>query len=160
VAPSDVVSGGGRPVRDAAAELPLEHRWESINRTRALVLGFFVVAWMTLAAILVGSQTVREVMLGRSGTGLPMAVVFLTGLSGFLVVLGSGAALALAVLAAPPGFATGLIRVPLAALQLSGRIPFEEPRWYVALQGVSGLVQAGLAVVMVAGLRRAGPWGA
>jgi hypothetical protein len=82
-------------------------------------------------------------------------------LSGFLTVLAIGVLrrwrwLFWAVLVA---FAAGLARVPIAVLQLSGRIAPEGPKWYVLVQGVVGVIQVGLAVAMFAGYCRAGPWG-
>jgi hypothetical protein len=55
-------------------------------------------------------------------------------------------------------FALGLVRVPVAVLQLLGRP--SDPAWYVVVQGVSGLIQFVVALVMLADYRRAGTWGA
>ena len=57
-------------------------------------------------------------------------------------------------------FAAGLARMPVAVLQLSGRMAPDGPGWYVLVQGVIGVIQAGIAVAMFAGYRRSGPWGA
>ena len=134
-----------------------------INRTQALVLGFFVLAWVMLAVILALSQAVREVTLGGTpASGTPGTLAFLAALLAFLGVLGVGVVRRwrwlfwLLLLA----FAVGLVRVPLAVLQLSDRISPEGPDWYVVLQAVIGVVQVGLAYAMFAGYRRAGPWGA
>jgi hypothetical protein len=128
-----------------------------------MVLGFFMVAWVTLAVLLVVAQSVRDSTLGRlPGQDAPVVLAFLVGLLCFLTVLGVGVVRRwrwlfwLLMLA----FAAGVARVPLTVLQLSGRMSPEGPDWYVVLQGVSGVVQAGLAVAMFAGYRRAGPWGA
>jgi hypothetical protein len=82
-------------------------------------------------------------------------------LLGFVAVLGTGVVrrwrwLFWVLLVA---FAAGLVRVPLAVLQLSGRMAPEGPDWYVVLQGVIGVVQVGIAYAMFTGYRRAGPWG-
>ena len=134
-----------------------------INRTQGLVLGFFVLAWVMLAVILALSQAVREVTLRRMPvSGTPATLAFLAALLAFLAVLGVGVVRRwrwlfwLLLLA----FAVGLVRVPLAVLQLSGQLAPEGPGWYVVLQGIIGVVQSGLAYVMFAGYRRAGPWGA
>lgn len=134
-----------------------------INRTQGLVLGFFVLAWVMLAVILVFSQGVREMTLRRMpGSGTPATVALLAALLAFLAVLGVGVVRRwrwlfwLLLLA----FAVGLVRVPLAVLQLSGRMAPEGPDWYVVLQAVIGVVQVGIACAMFAGYRRAGPWGA
>ena len=116
-----------------------------------------------LAVILAFSQAVREVTLRRMPLGgTPATIAFLVALLAFLAVLGVGVVRRwrwlfwLLLLA----FAAGLIRVPLAVLQLSGPIAPEGPDWYVVLQGVIGMVQVGLAYAMFADYRRAGPWGA
>jgi hypothetical protein len=137
-------------------------RYLLINRTQGLVLAFFLAAWLMLAVILILSPAVREVTLGRMpGTSTLVMLPFLAALLAFLAVLGVGVVRRwrwlfwLLLLA----FAAGLVRVPLAVLQLSGQITPEGPDWYVALQGVVGVVQFGLAYAMFAGYRRAGPWG-
>ena len=138
-------------------------RYLLINRTQSLVLGFFVLAWVMLAVILAFSPAVREVTLRRMpGSSTVATLAFLAALLAFMAVLGIGVVRRwrwlfwLIVLA----FAVGLVRVPLAVLQLSGQMAPEGPDWYVVLQGVVGVVQVVLAYVMVAGYRRAGPWGA
>ena len=133
-----------------------------INRTQGLVLGFFLVVWVALAVILAVSVEVRDVITGRlPGAGAPVVVGFLVALLAFLVLLAIAVlrrwrwAFWLILLA----FAAGVIRVPVAALQLSGRMAPEGPDWYVVLQGVIGAVQVFIAVAMFAGYRRNGPWG-
>jgi hypothetical protein len=62
-----------------------------INRTQALVLGFFALAWAMLVVILAFSHTVREVTLRRMpDTGTPATLGFLAVLLALLVVLGTG----------------------------------------------------------------------
>ena len=133
-----------------------------INRTQGLVLGFFLLVWVALAVILAFSVEVRDVIIGRlPGAGTPVVVGFLVALLAFLVLLAIGVmrrwrwAFWLILLA----FAAGVIRVPVAVLQLSGQMPPEGPDWYVVLQGVIGAVQVVIAVAMFAGYRRNGPWG-
>ena len=57
-------------------------------------------------------------------------------------------------------FAAGVLRVPISALELTGAIALQGPAWYVALQGAIGVVQVLVALAMLRGYRRAGPWGA
>jgi hypothetical protein len=57
-------------------------------------------------------------------------------------------------------FGLGLVRVPVAVLQLLGQLAPAGPAWYVVLQGVSGVIQFVIALVMLADYRRAGTWGA
>jgi len=134
-----------------------------INRTQGLVLGFFASAWVMLALILACSQAVRtETLRKMPADGALATLAFLAGLLAFLTLLGIGVVrrwrwLFWVLLVA---FAAGVARLPVAVLQLSGQIRPEGPDWYVVLQGVIGAVQVGLAWVMFAGYRRAGPWGA
>jgi hypothetical protein len=134
----------------------------AINRTQGLVLGFFVVVYASLVVMLTLSAEVRDVVLGRvSGVGAPAIVGFLVALLGFLSVLTIGVLqrwrwVFWLILVA---FAAGVIRVPVAVMQLSGRMAPEGPGWYVVVQGGIGVIQAAIAVAMFAGYRRAGPWG-
>ena len=134
-----------------------------MNRTQTLVVAFFLCAWISLIAFLVASPAVREVTVNRMpGSGTSTIIAFVVALSGFLTVLAIGVLrrwrwLFWLLLVA---FAAGLARVPIAVLQLSGRMAPEGPNWYIVVQGVIGVIQVGLAVVMFAGYRRAGPWGA
>jgi hypothetical protein len=134
-----------------------------VNRTQGLVLGFFLLAWLVIVVLLAVSPAVRAVTVGRLPGGGPVViVVFVVALLGFLSVLSLGVLrrwrwVFWLVLVA---FAAGLARVPVAVLQLSGRMAPDGPGWYIVLQGVIGLVQVGIAVAMFAGYRRSGTWGA
>jgi hypothetical protein len=57
-------------------------------------------------------------------------------------------------------FFLGVLRVPVAALQLTGHIGKGDPTWYVVVQAVVGAIQFVLALAMLAGYRRTGVWGA
>jgi hypothetical protein len=54
----------------------------------------------------------------------------------------------------------GARRVPVAALELAGRLPATAPGWDVVLQGVLGPVPLAVGLGLLAGSRRAGVWGA
>jgi hypothetical protein len=133
-----------------------------INRTQGLVLGFFVVAWIALVVILAASADVREVTVRRlPGSEAAAIAGFVAALFAFLTVLSIGVVRRwrwvfwLILLA----FAAGLVRIPVAILQLSGRMVPEGPDWYILLQGAIGAVQVAVAVAMFVGYRRSGPWG-
>jgi hypothetical protein len=134
-----------------------------VNRTQGLVLGFFALAWAAIVVLLAVSPAVRDATLRRlPWTGPLVIIVFVAALFGFLSVLALGVLrrwrwLFWLVLVA---FAAGLARVPVAVLQLSGRIAPEGPDWYIGLQAVTGMIQVGIAVAMFAGYRRSGTWGA
>lgn len=57
-------------------------------------------------------------------------------------------------------FLFGVVRVPVAILQLTEILVAGAPTWYVALQGLLGVLQFAIGLAMVAGYRRAGIWGA
>ena len=51
------------------------------------------------------------------------------------------------------------VRVPVAVLQLSGRLAAGSPTWYVVLQGAAGVIQFAIALTMLTGYRRSGVGG-
>lgn len=132
----------------------------TINRTQALVLGFFLVVWATLVVLfaVVPGDYYRAMNLSSAGAGL----LFLVGISAFIALLGVGVLrrwrwmfwlIAIA-------FLFGVLRVPATFLMLEGVLPADGPTWYVLYQGVLGVVQFAIAVLMLVGYRRAGTWGA
>jgi len=132
----------------------------TINRTQALVLGFFVVVWATLVALFALAPEVyyRALKLSSAGAGL----LFLLGISAFIALLGIGVMrrwrwtfwlIAFA-------FLFGVLRIPASVLALEGVLPADGPTWYVLYQAFVGLVQFAIAVLMLVGYRRAGTWGA
>jgi hypothetical protein len=133
-----------------------------VNRTQALVLGFFGVALASLLVILVVAPEVYDRALrlpDRSGVAEVGFLVVLTGFLGLLTVgvLRRWRWTFWLVLVA---FLAGVLRVPVAILQLTGVLAADVPAWYVAFQGVIGLAQAAIGLAMLAGYRRAGVWGA
>jgi hypothetical protein len=57
-------------------------------------------------------------------------------------------------------FLAGVLRVPVAILQLTGVLSATVPSWYVVFQGLIGLAQLAIGLAMLAGYRRSGVWGA
>ena len=132
----------------------------TINRTQALVLGFFVVVWVSLVVLFAVAPEVyyRAMKLSSVGAGL----LFLVGLSAFIALLVVGVLrrwrwtfwlIAVA-------FLFGVLRIPASILALAGVLPAAGPTWYVVYQGLLGVVQFAIAVSMLVGYRRAGTWGA
>ena len=126
------------------------------------MLGFFLFAYVSLAVMLALSAEVRDVMAHRMpGSGGTVIVGFALALLALLTVLTIGVlkrwrwAFWLILVA----FAAGIVRIPVAVMQLSGRMAPEGPDWYVVVQGAIGVIQVALAAAMFAGYRRAGPWG-
>jgi hypothetical protein len=138
----------------------LEHL--GLNRTQQLVLGFFVLAWVALIAILAAPEVYEQLLRLPGGEPkLPM-VAFLTALSTFLMLLGVGVVRRwrwtfwLVLVAFLIG---GVLRVPASILQLRGMLPTDFPVWYLRLQALIGVVQVAIGLLMVVGYRRDGVWG-
>jgi hypothetical protein len=134
-----------------------------INRTQALVLGFSLAAWLNLIGILVAAPDLAGGAL-RLPAGTPRWVepTFLVAIAALIGLLGVGVIrrwrwMFWLVLVA---FLAGLLRVPASALELAGALPASGPTWYAVLQAAIGLVQFAIGLAMLAGLRRAGVWGA
>ena len=132
-----------------------------VNRTQALVLGFFVVALASLVVILVAAPEVYDQALGLRKGSAAMEVAFLAALTAFIGLLTVGVLrrwrwIFWLVLVA---FFAGVLRVPVAVLQLTGVLAAVVPTWYVVFQGIIGLVQVAIGLAMLAGYRRAGIWG-
>ena len=132
-----------------------------VNRTQALVLGFFVVALGSLLVILVAAPEVYDQALRLPEGSAAAEVAFLLVLTAFIGVLTVGVLrrwrwMFWLVLVA---FLAGILRVPVAILQLTSVLAADVPAWYVIFQGVIGLVQVAIGLAMLAGYRRAGVWG-
>ena len=133
-----------------------------VNRMQTLVLGFFVAVWASVLIILVAAPEVYDQALRLPADQPVVELATLAGLSGLIGLLVVAVvrrwrwAFWLILIA----FLFGILRVPVAALQLTVVLPSDVPAWYVVFQGLLGVVQFGIGLVMVAGYRHAGTWGA
>jgi hypothetical protein len=133
-----------------------------VSRSQALVLWFVVVAWLSVIVILVTAPEVYDQALPALGHHRAVEIAFLVLLSAFLGLLGVGVLrrwrwIFWLILVA---FGLGLVRVPVAILQLLGTLAPAGPTWYVVFQGVIGAIQFVIALLMLADYRRSGIWGA
>ena len=126
-------------------------------------LGFLLLAWTSLLVILAAAPAIYDQAL-RLPTGDCRAaeIGFLVALSSFIALLAIGVVRRWRwtfwlVLVA---FLFGVLRVPVAILQLTEVLAANGPTWYVAFQGLLGVLQFAIGLAMVAGYRRAGVWGA
>jgi hypothetical protein len=132
-----------------------------VNRTQALVLGFFVLAMTSLLVILAAAPEVYDQALRLPTGNRAVEIACLAALLGFITLLGIGVlrrwrwAFWLILVA----FLAGVLRVPVAILQLTEVLTADGPRWYVTFQGLLGVLQLAIGLAMVAGYRRAGVWG-
>jgi hypothetical protein len=137
-------------------------KWDdkTVNKTQALVLGFFGLAWASLVVLLVLAPDVYGRALGLHSA--EAGLLFLVAISAFIALLAIGAirrwrwAFWLIFVA----FLFGPLRVVASVLALSGVLPADGPPWYVLYQATLGLVQFIIALAMLAGYRQAGAWGA
>ena len=133
-----------------------------VNRTQALVLGFFGVAFISLLVLLVATPDVYDRALRLPDGSRVAEVTFLVVLTSFIGLLAIGVlrrwhwTFWLVLVA----FLAGVLRVPVAILQLTGVLAADVPPWYVTFQGIIGLAQVAIGLAMLAGYRRSGVWGA
>ncbi len=100
-----------------------------VNRTQALVLGFFGMALGSLVVILVAAPEVYDQALRLPEGSRVAEVVVLAGLTGFIGLLAVGVLrrwrwIFWLILAA---FLAGILRVPMAILQLTGVLAADVP---------------------------------
>jgi hypothetical protein len=133
-----------------------------VNRTQALVLGFFLLLWASLVAILAAAPAVYDQALRLPpGEHRSAELAFLAALSAFIALLAIGVlrrwrwTFWLIMVA----FLFGVLRVPASLLELTGMLPAAGPTWYVLLQALIGLLQFAIGLAMLVGYRRAGVWG-
>jgi hypothetical protein len=136
----------------------------TINRTQALMLGFFLAAWAGLLALRAAAPDVsaRALRLPPGGGGRAAAPAVLGALTAVLALLALGVVrrwrwLFWLLLVA---FLAGALRVPAWLLALAGVLPADAPSWYLLVRAGLGLLQFALGLAMLAGCRRAGVWGA
>jgi len=135
----------------------------AVNRTQQLVLAFFSLVWVAVITILAVAPQVYTQTLRRAPVSLQLAeAVFVVALSSLVGLVCFGVVrqwrwIFWVILAV---FFLGVVRVPVAALQLTGHIAAGDPAWYVVLQTVVGVIQFAIALAMLTGYRRSGVWGA
>ena len=133
-----------------------------VNRTQALVLGFFALVWVGLVLIVAISPEVYDRTLRVPNGDRTVEVGFVAALSALIAILAYGVRqrwrwVFWLILAA---FLAGLLRLAASALELGGILPAQGPGWYTVVQAVIGLAQFVIALAMIAGYRKHGVWGA
>lgn len=131
-----------------------------LTRTQALVLGFFLVVVVSVAAIRVAAPDVYDQALRLPSADAAVETAFLAALVAFIALLAVGVlrrwrwTFWLITVA----FLAGVLRVLAVGLQLAGLVGADAPTWYLLYQGLLGLGQFAIGLAMVAGYRRAGVW--
>jgi hypothetical protein len=137
-------------------------RSRPINRTQALVLVFLGAAWCVLIASFVGAPAVVEETLKLPNGGrTPAGYTFLAAVTALVGFMSLGTIwrwrwLFWLILLA---FGAGVLRVPVALLQLTGVLALTAPAWYTTLQALIGTAQFLIALAMLRGYRNSGTWG-
>lgn len=132
-----------------------------MNPIKALVLSLFAIYWVVVLLILVFARDVVDQVARLSRDQRPTEITYVLVFTALLALLSTGVVrgwrwtfwLILVV------FFTGILRVPASVMQLVGYLPAQGPPWYVVLQAAVGLTQFVIALLMVAGYRKAGVWG-
>lgn len=132
----------------------------AMTRVQGLVIAVFAFAWMSLLLILIGAPDVYDRAVALTGESRRIGeTLFLFVLSAFIVLLRVGVirrwrwTFWLILVA----FLAGVLRVPASFLGIGGNVSTTGPAWYVVFQGVVGIVQFAIGLVMLAGWRP-GAW--
>jgi len=133
-----------------------------LSRTQLLAIGFFVLVWIALVAILLLSpQVFTQALRQLGGDNSAIEASFLSALSALIALLVFGVfrrwrwTFWLILVA----FFFGALRLPASVLQIAGILPASGPTWYEAVQGAIGVTQFLIALAMFVGYRKAGIWG-
>jgi len=126
-----------------------------------MVLGFFAVVLAIVVGMLALAPDLYDEALRLPADVRLAELGFLAALSAFIGVLAVGEVRRWRwtfwlILVA---FLFGVLRVPVAVLQLTGVVRASTPAWYVMLQGLIGVAQFAIALAMLASYRRSGVWG-
>lgn len=121
------------------------------------VLAFFAAVWAALAVI----QSAAPDIYGLAASQMSPATFF-AAISLLIALCAIGVVrrwrwLFWLILLA---FLAGALRIVVSALELAGAVALDGPPWYVATQGLIGLVQLVIGIAIVRSYRRAGVWGA
>jgi hypothetical protein len=128
-----------------------------INRSQGLVLAFFVSVVIALLAISGVDASIYKSQLHAAS--VPLAVALLVVFVGLLCV-GVVRRWRWIFWLITVAFLAGFLRVPASLLELLDRVPASGPVWYVLLQGIIGVVQLVIGLLLLRGYRRGGPWAA
>ena len=138
-------------------------RSAKFSNGQLLVLGFLLLAWLSLICILaVAPEVYAETLRLALGEHARAAELLLVGaLTAFILLVAVGVIRRwrwifwLLMVA----FLSGLLREPGSLFELAGWMPAAGPRWYVIFQALIGVAQFAIGLLMVTEYRRYGVWG-
>ena len=136
-----------------------------MNGAKVLVLALFAGYWVFLVVLLVAARGFYDSQLPQA-VRLPGNDQWPVEIGALLVATVLFAVLSIGIIRSWRWtfwlilivFLVGIVRVPAAALQLTGIVPRQDPAWSAALQVVLGLIQFAIALAMLVGYRKAGVW--
>jgi len=138
-------------------------RSAKFSNGQLLVLGFLLLAWLSLICILaVAPEVYAETLRLAPGENARAAeLLFVGALTAFILLVAVGVIRRwrwifwLLMVA----FLSGLLRVPASLVELAGWMPATGPRWYVIFQALISVAQFAIGLVMVTEYQRYGVWG-
>ncbi len=137
-------------------------RRSTVNRTQALVLGFFAVVVATVVATRLASPETYARGLRLPAGNDRIQLAFLAGVLALVALLAVGVlrrwrwTFWLIMIA----FLAGALRIPAVGFQFLGFVRGNVPAWFLLVQLAVGIAQFVVGLAMAAGYRRAGIWGA
>jgi hypothetical protein len=138
-------------------------RSAKLNKLQLLVLGFLLLAWLSLIVIVATAPDVydQSLRLPFDEGARPAELRFLGALSAFILLIAVGVVrrwrwIFWFLLVA---FLAGILRVPASILELAGWIPATGPSWYVVFQALIGIMQFAIGLALLIEYRRYGVWG-
>ena len=127
-----------------------------MNGVQRAVIAFFGAVWVALAVILVTAPEIYRLTAAGIAPWLFFAAISLLIAVCVIGTVGRWRWLFWLIEIA---FLAGALRIVASALAVAGVVPMDGPTWYVALQGVIGIVQLAIGIAMLRSHRRAGVWG-
>ncbi len=134
----------------------------AVNRIQGIVLGFFGLGWILLVITLAaGSDGFDQQLKLLASQGRTTQLAYLAIMLVFNAVLCVGVVrrwrwtfwLILVV------FLSGILRIPVSILELTGAVTAAGPAWYSVFQAVMAIIQFAIGLTMLRGYRRGGMWG-
>jgi hypothetical protein len=136
-----------------------------MNHIKTVVIALFAAYWVVVVLLLVAARPVFDQILDQqvriSGDHRLAEIATVLALTVLLSLLSLGIVrgwrwtfwLILVV------FLAGILRVPTAVLEFTGKVSIRAPAWYVGFTAAVGLIQFCIGAAMLLGYRRRGIWG-
>lgn len=131
------------------------------NRVKTAVLALFGLYWASVVVILVVARSTFDQVGGLHGDQRLAEIAAVLVLTALLMLLSVGVVRSwrwtfwlIQIV-----FLAGILRVPVAVLELDGRVSSQGPTWFVVFTAVVGLTQFCIGVAMLTVHRKSALWG-